>query len=128
MKPSTSAHAQVGDRVRAFIAAMLNPDRETLQKLTSPALSYGHSSGRIDNQAEFIQNMLDGVSNFLSIELSNETLDIVGDVALARHVLFAHTHDKGQAPGTIRIGILLVWHCVQGEWLLLARQAYRLPQ
>lgn len=128
MKQSAGPEARINTQVDAFIAAMLKPDRDTLEKLTSPALSYGHSSGKLENRAEFIQSMLDGVSNFLSIELENQTLKIVDDVAIVRHILFAHTHDKGREPGTIRIGILLVWRYEQGEWRLLARQAYRFAQ
>ena len=115
-------------RIKVFIAALLKPERDALRNLTSPALSYGHSNGRIENQEQFIQNMLSGGSRFLSIELQNETLQVAGDVAVARHILFAHTHDTGKDPGTIRIGILLIWRLEQGEWLLLARQAFRLPQ
>ena len=128
MQQSTDRENRVKAQVDALIAALLNPDRSTLETLTSPALSYGHSSGHIDNRAEFIQRMLDGVSNFLSIERDNETLHITGDIAIVSHVLFAHTHDKGKEPGTIRIGILLVWRYEQDDWRLLARQAYRLPQ
>jgi hypothetical protein len=127
-RENSGSEAEVNDRVGAFIAAMLKPDRETLKKLTSPALSYGHSNGRIENQAEFIQCMLDGHSNFLSIQLEGQTIKVVDDVAIVRHILFAHTHDTGKEPGTIRIGILLIWHFEQGEWMLLARQAYKFPQ
>jgi hypothetical protein len=115
-------------QVKDFIAALLQPDRETLTELTSSALSYGHSNGRIENREQFIRNMLDGGSRFLSIELTDEAMTVVEDVAIVRHVLYAHTHDAGREPGTIRIGILLVWRRERDEWRLLARQAYRLPQ
>jgi ketosteroid isomerase-like protein len=124
----SDAEREVEIRVEAFIAALLKPDRETLKNLSSPALSYGHSNGRVENQEQFIQNMLGGGSRFLSIELQNETLSVTGDIAIVRHILFAHTHDTGKDPGTIRIGILLVWHRDRGEWRVLARQAYKLPQ
>lgn len=127
MTKSAGPEDGINTRVDAFIAALLKPDRDSLEKLTSPALSYGHSNGKLENQAEFIQSMLDGVSRFLSIELENQSLSVVDDIAIVRHILFAHTHDKGKEPGTIRIGILLVWRDEQGEWRLLARQAYRMP-
>jgi hypothetical protein len=122
------AEARVKSRVNAFIAALLRPDREILESLTAPGLNYGHSNGRIENREQFVRNMLDGGSRFLSIELTDESLSVLDDVAIVRHILFAHTHDKGRDPGTIRIGILLVWRLEDDEWLLLARQAFRLPQ
>jgi ketosteroid isomerase-like protein len=124
----SDADREVEIRVKAFIAALLKPDRETLKNLSSPMLSYGHSNGRVENQEQFIQNMLGGGSRFLSIELQNESFQVAGDIAIVRHILFAHTHDTGKDPGTIRIGILLVWCREQDEWRLLARQAYKLPQ
>jgi hypothetical protein len=115
------AEARVKSRVNAFIAALLRPDREILESLTAPGLNY-------ENREQFVRNMLDGGSRFLSIELTDESLSVLDDVAIVRHILFAHTHDKGRDPGTIRIGILLVWRLEDDEWLLLARQAFRLPQ
>lgn len=115
-------------RVDAFIEALLKPEREVLQNFTSADLSYGHSNGRIENREQFIRNMLEGGSRFLSIELTERSVQVFDDIAIARHVLFAHTHDKGRDPGTIRIGILLVWRMERDEWRLLARQAFRLPQ
>ena len=120
--------AAVQARVDAFIAALLKPEPEVLERFTSVDLSYGHSNGRIENQQEFFRTMLEGHSRFLSIELSAQTVKAAGDVAIARHILYAHTHDKGKDPGTILIGILLIWRLESGEWKLLARQAYKLPQ
>src|ERR1051326_4161909 len=103
------AATAVRARVDAFIAALLKPERSVLEELTSPVLNYGHSNGRIENREEFFRTMLEGHSRFLSLELSAQSVQVAGDIAIARHVLFAQTHDKGKEPGTIRIGILLIW-------------------
>lgn len=120
--------AEVNSRVAALSDAMVKADGDALKKLTSLALSYGHSSGRVENQAEFVENILNGNSNFLSIELLDQNISIVDDIAIVRHILSGNTHDKGKEPGTVRIGVMLVWKKIQGDWVLLARQAYRLPQ
>ncbi|HEX5055401.1 MAG TPA: nuclear transport factor 2 family protein [Gammaproteobacteria bacterium] len=122
------AAAGVRARVDAFVAALLKPERSVLEELTSPDLSYGHSNGRIENREEFFLTMLEGHSRFLSIELTAQAIKTSGDIAIARHNLYAHTHDKGKEPGTIRIGIMLVWRRECRSWKLLARQAYRLSQ
>ena len=126
--PYTGNIATVQARVDAFVAALLKPERSILEEFTSPDLNYGHSNGRIENREEFFRTMLEGHSRFLSIELSEQAVKLAGDIAIARHHLHAHTHDKGKEPGTIRIGILLIWRHEWGAWKLLARQAYKLPQ
>ena len=121
------AVAQVNAQINALSDAMVKADSAMLKKLTSPALSYGHSSGRVENQAEFIANIVNGNSNFLNIELIDPGITVSGNVAIARHILAANTLDAGKEPAAIRIGIMLIWHLENGEWLLLARQAYKLP-
>ena len=119
---------KINARVEALSDAMANADGEILKKLTSANLIYGHSSGRVENQTEFIENILNGNSNFLAIELEDQTVKVTGDIAVVRHILAASVHDKGKEPADIRIGVMLVWHKVGHDWILLARQAYKLPQ
>ena len=119
--------AIVADRVDALAGAMVKADGAALQKLTSPDLSYGHSGGRVESREQFIENILNGNSDFLSIKLEEQAISVMDDVAIVRHILSGETHDKGKEPGTVRIGVMLVWHMEKGEWLLLARQAFKLP-
>ena len=120
--------SKINAKVSALSDAMVDADAEALMKLTSPNLVYGHSSGRVEDQKTFVENILNGNSNFLTIELEDQTIKVTEDVAVVRHVLAANVHDKGKEPADIRIGIMLVWHKEKGDWLLLARQAYKLPQ
>jgi hypothetical protein len=120
--------AVVAARVDTLTEAMVKADGDALKKLTSSDLSYGHSSGRLENQIQFIENILNGNSDFLSIKLEDQGISVAGDVAIVRHILSGETDDNGKEPGTVRIGVMLVWHKDNGEWLLLARQAFKLPQ
>ena len=106
---------------------MIDADSVTLDKLTYDELSYGHSGGNLQNKKEFIQGFTSHSSVFVKIDLSDQTTIVLGDVAIVRHTLFAETNDKGKGPGTIKLGIILVWKKNQnGEWMLLARQAVKL--
>lgn len=104
---------------------LINPERTQLEKITSAHLSYGHSNGRIENQKEFIAYMLSGVSKFVTIELQNQTVDVVGDTGIVRHTIVAETNNEGEIVH-IKIGVILVWHKDVNEWKLLARQAFKL--
>ena len=116
---------QVAAAVETLRKAMIDADKSTLEKIASEQISYGHSSGLIENKSAFVQNIVSGNSDFVTIDLSEQTVSIVGDVALVRHKLVAETNNNGQ-PGKANIGVLLVWKKQEGIWKLLARQAFKL--
>lgn len=116
----------VAARVEVLRQAMIDADGKKLKELTSENLSYGHSSGIIQNQAVFIEKIVSGESDFVSIEFQNQTIEIVGDAAIVRHNLAAHTKDSGMDKD-IKIGIMLIWQKQKNKWMLIARQAYKLP-
>lgn len=116
----------VANSVEAFRKALINPSVNQLKELTSKDLSYGHSSGVLQNQELFIEKLLNGESDFVTIEFQNQSIQISGDVAVVRHNLAAHTKDSG-VEKDIKIGIMLVWQKQKGKWLLIARQAFKLP-
>src|SRR6476660_7344788 len=70
----TGEQAQVAAAVEAMTKAMIAVDRPQLEALTSPALSYGHSAGRIENKAQFIANLESRANAFRKIELSEQTI------------------------------------------------------
>jgi hypothetical protein len=106
--------------------AMISGDRNALESVASADLSYGHSSGKLEDKAAFVESIASGKSDFVSIELRNQTYKITGKTAIVRHQLFAKTNDGGK-PGEVNLGIMLVWIKDGNEWKLLARQAYKLP-
>lgn len=120
----TAAVTSAAEKLRVL---MVDPQRAALEALVAKDLSYGHSSGKLDTKQSFINDLLTGVSDFVSITISDQTVHVVGDVAIIRHTLSAETADKGKAPGNIRLGILLIWHKQHGHWQLLARQARAMP-
>ncbi|MBN9384453.1 MAG: nuclear transport factor 2 family protein [Chitinophagaceae bacterium] len=114
----------VSAAVEALRKAMIDPDKATLEKLTMPQLSYGHSNGMLQNQTEFIEAFTSGKSDFVNISLSEQSIKIVDRTAIVRHLLSADTNDGGK-PGHVNLSILLVWQKEKGEWRLLARQAVK---
>ncbi len=106
--------------------ALIDPDTETLARLTSTKLSYGHSNGLIETQAEFIEALVSGKSDFNSITVTNQMIHLANaNTAMVRHNLEAEVMD-GSNPNTIKLGVFLVWIKENKEWKLLGRQAFRL--
>jgi len=120
----SKAEKQVATAVEKLRMAMIEADKEALDQIVMNELNYGHSSGKVETKAEFIQALTSGNSDFKTINLTGQTLQVVGKTALVRHHLAAETNDKG-VPGTVKLAILLVWQKQQGQWRLLARQAVK---
>jgi ketosteroid isomerase-like protein len=57
--------------------------------------------------------------------LTDQSQQIVGNTAIARHILTGETERDGKT-NPVKIGVLMVWHKGDGHWKLLARQAYKL--
>ena len=110
--------------VESFRKALVDPDKATLDRLTLDQLTYGHSSGLIQDKAAFEQALLSGSSDFVSIDLSDQTIAVIGNTAWVRHTLSAVTNDGGK-PGTTHLSVLLIWMKQKGQWRLLARQAVK---
>ena len=104
--------------------AMINADASQLKALTAPELSYGHSGGHLENQSEFIEKIVSGKSDFVTIELRNQTFQIIKDIAIVRHNLVGTTNDSGK-PGVVDLGVMQIWQKQHGRWKLLARQAFK---
>ncbi len=111
--------------VEELCKAMIDADKITLEQLAADSLSYGHSSGRVESKIEFIENIVSGKSDFVTIDLSEQTISITKNVAVVRHVLNATTNDEGK-PGTVKLKVLLVFEKEKGNWKLLARQSVKL--
>lgn len=122
----TPAEKQVAAAVDTLYKAMVDANKITLSKLTAAELSFGHSSGKVEDKAAFVDALVSGKSDFTNIATSNQTITIADDVAIVRHLLNGEILDGGK-PGTVKLGILLVWKKQQKHWILLARQAYKVP-
>lgn len=104
--------------------AMVDADSTTLSSIVLPQLSYGHSGGHVDDKTEFVQKIVSGKSDFVTIEITEQHINIVQDVAVVRHKFHATTNDGGK-PGTVDLSVLLIWQKQKKEWKLLARQAVK---
>jgi ketosteroid isomerase-like protein len=113
--------ALVEATVEKLRKAMLAGDKASLEELAAAELSYGHSSGGIEDKAAFVEALVSGKSDFTRIDLSKQTVNIVGNIALVRHELHGEANDK-----PVNIGVLLVWQKDKKDWKLLARQAFKL--
>jgi len=105
--------------------AMISGEKTELESLILPELTYGHSGGHIDDAKEFVEKLVSKKSDFVTIDITNQTVNIVGNTAIVRHHFYATTADLGKAPGDVTLDIVLVWVKTGKNWKLLARQAVK---
>jgi ketosteroid isomerase-like protein len=119
-----SDEAAVKENVEALRKALLSADKGQLEQLTASELSYGHSSGKVQNKAEFIDGVMTRKAVVKSLTFPELTVAVAGDAAIARHVYASESETDGK-PNSIRLGVLAVWQKQDGNWKLLARQGFK---
>jgi hypothetical protein len=124
------AHAESADEAAVNKAvddlnkAMLAADKAKLEALVADQLSYGHSGGRIETKKEFVDVVAGKKTIYKSITISEPTVAVTGNNAVARHTYAVEFESEGK-PGSAKIGVMQVWVKDGGAWKLLARQAFR---
>ena len=98
-----------------------------MEALCAEQLSYGHSDGRVQNKAEFIEGVMTRKALLTSLTLSEHTIAIVGTDAIAHHTWTSESETDGKSTSTT-MGVLQVWQKQGGTWQWLARQRVRPPQ
>lgn len=115
----------VGRQMDALHKAIVAVDKAQLEGLTWPELNYGHSSGRVENKAQFVEALVTKKSILSKIELSKITTSLVGDLAIVR-CHFSGVSESTGKPVPTEIEVMLIWQKRGGDWKLLARQAYKI--
>lgn len=117
--------AAVSQAVEALRKALLDKDKARLEQLTAGQLSYGHSDGRVQTQAEFVEGVMGRKALVKSLTFPDLKVSLAGNAAVARHIYASESETDGK-PSSVRIGVLAVWQQQDGGWKLLARQGYKL--
>ncbi len=124
-RAQVSETQKVQEAVEKLRVAMVDADRLALEQLVTDKLSYGHSSGKLEDKKMFVESLVSGQSDFLDISFTNQTVEVVDNTAIVRHKLAGNTKDAGKEAGTVKLSVLLVWVKQNQEWKLLARQAVK---
>jgi ketosteroid isomerase-like protein len=120
----TKKEIAVQAAVNKLIAAMISGDRAELEAVASSHLSYGHSGGHVEGRTEFVEKIASGKSDFVTIDITEQTIELVGKTAIVRHSFNATTNDNGK-PGVVKLKVLLVFQKEAGAWKMIARQAVK---
>ena len=117
--------AALTQAIEKFYNAIRDKNAAAFEPLLTSDLSYGHSSGRMENKTQFIANVLDPKTQWKSIYGAKQNNYVSGDTAIARHHMAGENARDGK-PGTSDMPVMMVWQKQDGAWKLLARQAFKL--
>jgi hypothetical protein len=106
-------------------AIFITKDSATLAKLIDGKVSYGHSSGKLEDKQVMIHNAVTNTMTYENFRMEDASLVVEGNTAMARHTLKAKTFDKGNE-GVLSLGILQDWVNKKNDWVILRRQAVKI--
>ncbi|MEO5583067.1 MAG: DUF4440 domain-containing protein [Saprospiraceae bacterium] len=110
--------------LQSLTKAMIASDSLALSYLTADDLSYGHSSGLVENRDAFLDSYISKKLDVVTWDVKNVDITVKGDIALMRHTVTGETMSAGKL-NPVNLKVLLVWTKVNGLWKLLARQAIK---
>ena len=116
--------AALTQAIEKFYNAIRDKDAAAFEPLLTQDVTYGHSSGRIEDKAQFIANVMNPKTKWKSIYGAKQTNTFSGDTAISRHIMAGENERDGK-PGTSNMETMMVWQKHGGAWKLLARQAYK---
>lgn len=119
-----STKNKLAQLIQKLYDAMVDADEKKLEEMVAENVSYGHSSGLVEDKKTFIQKIISGQSNFEKVNLSNINITIHKNIAVCRHQLTAETKDNG-VDGSVNLWVLQIWMKEKKHWRLLARQSTR---
>ena len=113
------------DRVLAHTSfGMRGPGAEPTAEALRRARDDGVFFGEIQPQAGgFTQEGGSDSSGFSTIDLEGQTVNVVGDMAIVRHLFHGTQRKSGDK---VKLFNLTIWLQQQGQWKLVARQAAKL--
>jgi hypothetical protein len=117
---------EIESSIETLNKAMISPDKSSLDKLTAEELSYGHSTGVVQNKSDFIKDVVSGPVKFFQIDNASQSINVADNTAIVRNICSIKGTRDG-APLDMKIGILMIWVKKGDSWKLLARQGYKLP-
>lgn len=120
-----SNEAKVTAAMKEFHQALIKQDRAFLNAHADDALSYGHSSGWIQNKADLTKDFETGKISYQAIKEDSIQVSMGENIANVRFAGDYTVSSNGGSSSVIHLKVLEVWLKKKDQWVLFARQAIR---
>ena len=118
---------KVWSRVDALTKAVFEAkDSIALNDLVSTHVTYGHSTGLIEDKATMVHNAATSATKYKNLSAERVSIDIDDNTAVLRQILRAISVDDKGVETPLNLGILQVWKKEHGKWRIWGRQAVKI--
>lgn len=121
----TGKEAEVWTKVEALNKAIFETkDSAAIQDLVAENVTYGHSTGLIENKPVMLHAAVSSPDVYKNLSLERLGTTYAGQTAVVRYILRAEVLKDGNT-SPLNISIMQVWGKNKGKWKLYARQAVK---
>ena len=110
--------------MKEFHQALVNKNTVSINQQTDKIVTYGHSSGWVENKSELMSHLETEYIKYHSIKEDSIQVQINGNTGHVRFVGDYNVTMNGST-NTFHLKVLEVWIKKGSRWLLFARQAVR---
>lgn len=122
-----SAEDKVWERVQQLTNAIFDKrDSVALLDLVSANVTYGHSSGVIEDKPVMVHKAMVSKTTYKNLQFEKLSVQVKDKVAIVRHYLRATSIDEAGKEAPLDLGIMQVWRKENGKWKIWARQAVKI--
>jgi ketosteroid isomerase-like protein len=122
-EPKDDAKAAVLAAEQKWADAVIHGDGAALEKLMAPDILYTHSSAMTQTRAEFIKAATSGTTKYTAIDFSDVVVRQYGRTVVITHKAVFKTVQNGES----HLFVGEVWAEQKGGWIMVSRQATKLP-
>ena len=119
-EPTPDVEKIIRDNEAAWVQAMIDTDRETMEGLVGPSLNYVHVTDHTSTREDFMEELMGG---FTETDFQETTLRQFGNTVIALHnAHYRHVNEPDQS----RSQAMHAWaKQPDGRWMLVARHSAR---
>jgi len=125
-RPSAAASAAEKEVLAAmdlWKRAMVKKDVAAFEAVFHPDLTYGHSSGLIENKTQAIDHVVKNATVYDDVRFADTKVSVTGNTALVTGKVQYLKHPKDQKVIVQDLVVLSVWVKTAKGWQMRARQA-----
>jgi hypothetical protein len=108
-------------------AIFVKKDSLALVDLVTKEVTYGHSTGAVEDKATMIKNAIGNRGGYKNIEFERISINVDDKTAVLRHNLRGISLNAAGEGSPLNLQILQVWKKENGKWRIWARQAVKIP-
>lgn len=111
---------------KSWGAALVARDGAALEKIYTPELIYAHSTGKVENKAQYLERLKGGKQRYDSVTHESIQIARYGDAAVT-HSIARMTGRNDSGPFDDHLMVIHMWVKQGGAWRLAAHQTTKIP-